>query len=105
MALTPNSSRPTGPAVNAGRSLKPNRVVLRSDESGPDDRRRHRARRGPPAEQTAVHLALDFGKPDAERDEVLVRILAAALVADFIEESRVDGRNPVGNRPSTEEGR
>lgn len=65
----------------------------------------HRARRGPPAEQTGVRVALAFVPLDAEAEEALVRILADALVADFIDETRRDGRNPTGTRPSDSEAR
>jgi hypothetical protein len=43
-----------------------------------------RSRRGPPANQTGVHLDIAFAPHAAERDEALVQILAAALLADVM---------------------
>jgi hypothetical protein len=68
---------------------------------------RLRARRGPPAERTGALISaagIPLERLDAETEAALVRILADALVADFIDERRHDGRFPVGTRPNEGEG-
>lgn len=103
--LAVENQRAEPPVSQVSHGHEANRVVLSADESGADDRRQHRARRGAPADQTGVRLALALSPPNVEQDEALVQILAAALVADFIAEKQSDGRFPLGARPSTEEGR
>jgi len=72
-------------------------------EHWPEGRPRPRAPRGLSPHRTGVVMAPGarlFLPPSAERDAALVEAMAAALVADFLEQFRGDGLVPVGNGPS-----
>ena len=64
-----------------------------------------RASPGPGCEQTGVVIGkrgLPFAALTPDAEQALVELLAAALVADLLDETRHDGRFPFGTRPTAE---
>lgn len=64
-----------------------------------------RASPGPGSEQTGVVIdkrGLPFAPMTPDAEQALVELLAAALVADLLDETRHDGRFPTGTRPTAE---
>ena len=64
-----------------------------------------RALPGPGCEQTGVVIGqrgLPFAALTPDAEQARVELLARALVADLLDETRHDGRFPFGTRPTAE---